>query len=175
MNFDRFVEARAGDDVEVFAEPEELEKFPDALAEYIEHGGRVPLLKLHGTIDKPDTLVATIGETNSGLNVQRQAAIQALVDRMSEAPLKPWWYVGYSMRDQDLLNIWTKPELSKMNERWVDPYLNPYVVNFVAKHRLQNWGLVQYSAKWTAANRLVSLTASDFLTELAEVIERGWT
>ena len=46
---------------------------------------------------------------------------------MSEAPLKPWWYVGYSMRDQDLLNISTKPELSKMNERWVDPYLNPYV------------------------------------------------
>lgn len=175
VNFDRFVEARAGDDVEVFAEPEELGTFPDALSRYIEKGGRVPLLKLHGTIDKPDTLVATIGETNSGLNIQRQAAIQALVDRMSEAPLKPWWYVGYSMRDQDLLNIWTKPELSTMNEHWVDPYLNPHVFNFVGKHRLQNWGLVQYSAKWTAANRLVSLTASDFLTELAEVIERGWS
>lgn len=174
VNFDRFVEARAGDDVQVFAELEDLENFPDALVNYVSNGGPVPLLKLHGTIDKPDTLVATIGETNSGLNVQRQAAIQALVDRVAEAPSRSWWYVGYSMRDQDLLNIWTKPELSKMNERWVDPYLNPHVEKFIAKHRRQNWGRETYSTNWTAANRLVSLTASDFLAELAEVVDRGW-
>lgn len=175
VNFDRFVEARAGDDVEVFAEPVDLERFPAALKEYVEKGGRVPVLKLHGTIDKPDTLVATIRETNSGLNEQRQAAIQALVDLVADAPSKQWWYVGYSMRDQDLLNIWTKPEMSKMNEHWVDPYLNPYVEKFTGKHRIQNWRKEAFSTTWTAANRHVSLTASDFLAELADVVDRDWT
>lgn len=174
VNFDRFVEARAGDDVEVFAELAELERFPDALEEYVENGGRVPVLKLHGTIDKPDTLVATIRETNSGLNEQRQAAIQALVALVARAESKQWWYIGYSMRDQDLLNIWTKPEMSKMNEHWVDPYLNPYVEKFIGKHRIQNWRKEAFSTTWTAANRHVSLTASDFLTELAEVVDRDW-
>ena len=173
VNFDRFVEARAGDDVEVFAELADLERFPAALKDYMENGGRIPVLKLHGTIDNPDTLVATIRETNSGLNEQRQAAIQALVDLVAAAPSKQWWYVGYSMRDQDLLNIWTKPEMSKMNEHWVDPYLNPYVEKFIGKHRIQNWRKETFSMTWTAANRHVSLTASDFLAELADVVDRG--
>jgi hypothetical protein len=170
VNFDRFVEARAGDDVEVFAELSDLERFPAALKEYVQQGGRVPILKLHGTINNPVTL-----ETNSGLNEQRQAAIQALLDLVAEAPLKQWWYVGYSMRDQDLLNIWSKPEMSQMNEHWVDPYLNPNVEKFIGKHRIQNWRKESFSITWTAANRHVSLTASDFLAELADVVDRDWT
>ena len=174
VNFDQFVEARAGGDVEVFAQLDDLEKFPTALEQYKKEGGRVPLLKLHGTIDDPDTLVATIRETNSGLNVQRQTAIQALVDAVSGADSKSWWYVGYSMRDQDLANIWKKPDFSKMNEHWVDPFLNPYVEQFITKHRRPNWIKESFSSSWTARERLVSLTASDFLSELADVVGKEW-
>lgn len=174
VNFDRFVEARAGDDVQVFAQLEDLEKFPAALAKYMKEGGKVPLLKLHGTIDDPDTLVATIRETNSGLNEERQTAIQALVSVVNEAPSKSWWYVGYSMRDKDLENIWKKPDFSKMNEHWVDPFLNPNVEAFINTHRRPNWGKKSFSSNWTARERLVSLTASDFLSELADVIDRDW-
>ena len=174
VNFDRFIEARADEDVRVFATPEELEEFPAALATYKASGGRVPLLKLHGTIEKPETLVATIRETNSGLNAHRQTAIQALVDAVKGEDSTSWWYVGYSMRDRDLENIWKSADFATMNEHWVDPYLNPYVAKFIQTHRLPNWSRVPFSDQWNATNRLVSLTANDFLTELANVTDRDW-
>jgi hypothetical protein len=174
VNFDQFIEARAGDDVEVFATPEELDAFPKALADYKDHGGRVPLLKLHGSIENPDTLVATIRETNSGLNLQRQAAIQSLVTSTVSEASTSWWYVGYSMRDRDLENIWKGADFQQMNERWVDPYLNPHVASFIQTHRRPNWTRQAFSSQWTARDRLVSLTAHDFLTELANVVDRDW-
>lgn len=175
VNFDQFIEARAGDDVEVFTTPDELETFPAALAAYKVSGGKVPLLKLHGSIENPDTLVATIRETNSGLNTQRQRAIQSLVSETVGEASTSWWYVGYSMRDRDLENIWKGADFHRMNEHWVDPYLNPYVARFIQTHRRPNWIREAFSSQWTARERLVSLTATDFLVELANVIDRDWT
>lgn len=175
VNFDQFIEARAGDDVAVFTTPEELEAFPGALADYKVNGGKVPLLKLHGSIEAPETLVATIRETTSGLNVQRQTAIQSLVSETASEESTSWWYVGYSMRDKDLENIWKGADFQRMNEHWVDPYLNPYVAGFIQTYRRPNWIREAFSSQWTARDRLVSLTANDFLTELANVIDREWT
>jgi hypothetical protein len=42
VNFDRFVEARAGDDVNVFTTTEELEGFQDVLSDYKKNGGKAP-------------------------------------------------------------------------------------------------------------------------------------
>lgn len=175
VNFDEFIEARAGDNVRVFTTLEELEEFPTYLSDYKVNGGKVPLLKLHGSIEKPDTLVATIRETNSGLNAQRQNAIQSLVTTTVLAASTSWWYVGYSMRDRDLENIWKGADFQSMNEHWVDPYLNPHVATFIQTHRRPNWSRKAFSSQWTARDRLVSLTASDFLMELANVIDRDWT
>lgn len=174
VNFDRFVEARAGDGVKAFTTTEELEAFPEALGDYKKNGGKVPLLKLHGSIENPDTLVATIRETNSGLNGHRQTAMQALVDAVKDEASTSWWYVGYSMRDRDLENIWKSANFQNMNEHWVDPYLNPYVSRFIQTHRRPSWIKQSFSSQWTARDRLVSLTARDFLTELANVTERDW-
>jgi hypothetical protein len=175
VNFDRFIEARAGANVRVYAETDELEAFPADLREYAANGGPVPLLKLHGTIDKPETLVATIRETSSGLSSSRQTAIQSLVDLVKAQRFTSWWYVGYSMRDRDLENIWKGADFPAINEHWVDPFLNPNVRAFIDTHRMPKWIAESYSSKRTADERLVSLTARDFLAELADVVDRDWT
>jgi hypothetical protein len=85
-----------------------------------------------------------------------------------------WWYVGYSMRDRDLENIWKSADFQKIDEHWVDPFLNPHVSGFIQTHRRPNWIKHSFSSQWSANDRLVSLTARDFLTELANVTDRDW-
>lgn len=174
VNFDRFIEARGGPNVRAYFTPEQLDRFPKDLAEYAANGGPIPLLKLHGSIEEPDTLVATIGETNAGLSASRQRAIQALVAAVNSQDVKHWWYLGYSMRDRDLENIWKGAEFAAFNEHWVTPFLDPNVDEFIKKHRMYQWSGRGYSRRYDAQERLVSLTSNDFLAELATIAETDW-
>lgn len=174
VNFDRFIEARAGADVKSYYTASQLEQFPDDLATYITEGGAVPLLKLHGDVDAPETLVATIGETNAGLNDPRQKAIQALVTAVNGQAIKPWWYLGYSMRDRDLESIWRGAEFPGFDEHWVAPFLDPNVEEFIKKGRVIRWQAIPALRQRTAQERLVTLTSNDFLEEFAQIADDKW-
>lgn len=175
VNFDRFVEARADDDVRPYVTPEELERFPSELEEYKDSGGPIPLLKLHGSIENAESLVASISETTSGLTLLRQTAIQALVTAIDRQETHPWWYVGYSMRDRDLETIWRGSEFPRFNERWVAPFLDPNVEAFIKQFRMSKWHGQNYATRRSAQERLVSLTAQEFLRELADLVDKHWS
>ena len=175
VNFDQLVEARGGDHVRTFVTEDELLEFRDYLMGYAREGGEVPLLKLHGSIDKPETLAATTSSTTPGLSTGRQAAIQALAALIATQHHRPWTYVGYSMRDLDLANVWAGAEFPEFNERWVAPFLDPSVERFIAERRMPRWAGKPHTNSRNPLERLISLTAEDYFQQLADVAdEASW-
>lgn len=174
VNFDQVIEARCeAGDVQAFATEEELKAFPAALDTYLENGGPVPLLKLHGDITKPETIVANISRTSAGLNEARSTAIRSVVVRMEESSVRPWWYVGYSMRDRDLDTVWKDPVFYKFHERWVSPFIDPNVMAFVQASRLQGWKDRQLNVD-DYTDRFITWTADDFFRQLYAAVGPKW-
>ncbi|MFL1999541.1 SIR2 family protein [Microbacterium sp. A1-JK] len=175
VNFDQVIEARCkSDDIQTFATEEELGRFPQALEEYLAVGGPVPLLKMHGDIGKPDTIVANISRTSAGLNDARFAAIQSLIAAMQRNQFRPWWYVGYSMRDRDLDPVWKDPTFYKFQERWVSPFADPNVVAFIRASRLQGWSDQQLPVN-DPGDRIITWTADDFFRQLHSTVGKKWS
>lgn len=174
VNFDRVIEARIGPGkLRSFVSEDDLKEFGDYLDDYSVSGGAVPLLKLHGDIDLPDTIVANIDETRAGLSSARDSALLQLMDRFEAQKLRPWWYVGYSMRDRDLETTWKSPRFSKFNEYWVAPFLDGFVDEFISGNRLLTWE--RAGRRYTPMNRLISLTAKDFFEVLESEVTSKWT
>jgi hypothetical protein len=172
VNFDQIIEARGGKNLRVFVTEADMLEFPSYLDSYLSSGGKVPLVKLHGDIDLPETLVANLQQTTAGLTVARDAALTSLVSFVDSQPTHPWFYVGYSMRDKDLEQAWAAPRMSTFNEQWVAPFLDPVVDSFIAAKRALSW---QRSGRaQSAMDRLISLTAEDFFKEFEEHVSRGW-
>ncbi|QHF25739.1 hypothetical protein GTU73_18230 [Rathayibacter sp. VKM Ac-2804] len=174
VNFDQVIEARCGPgDVRSFSTQHELEGFPAALQDYIQNGGPVPLLKMHGDIKKPETIVANISRTSAGLNEARFSAIRSVIDAMAGSQFRPWWYVGYSMRDRDLDTVWKDPIFYKFQERWVSPFADPNVLAFLRASRVQGWTDEQLVIK-DLNDRLITWTADDFFRQLQLKVGPGW-
>lgn len=174
VNFDQVIEARCDQgDIQSFATEEELALFPSALAAYVRDGGPVPLLKMHGDIGKPETIVANISRTSAGLNEARFGAIQSLVSALQANQFRPWWYVGYSMRDRDLDTVWKDPRFYKFQERWVSPFADRNVLAFIRASRLQGWS-DQQLAVGDPAERLITWTADDFFQQLYDMVGSRW-
>lgn len=160
VNFDKVVEARAPGLTHSFVTEAQLRRLGPYLRRYARQGGKVPLIKLHGDIALGDTLVANTDETAGGLSAARLDALSAL--RRTLGPVRPWWYVGYSMRDLDLNPVFSAPSFADgLAERWVSPFEDPAVGRFLEQSRLSRWSVQRLA--YTAANRQVSLTADDFL------------
>jgi hypothetical protein len=79
VNFDRVIEAKGGDAVRPFITEEDLEALPDYLDDYREHGGAVPLVKVHGDIWVPDSMVANLDQTQAGLSHGKAQALDRLI------------------------------------------------------------------------------------------------
>ncbi len=174
VNFDRTVETKAPEYVEPFITEDELTKFPRYVEHYRTHGGKVPLLKLHGDIGVADSIVANVAETAAGLSTARMRTLEWLIVQIQEQQTSPWWYVGYSMRDLDLATTWTNPSFaSKMSERWVAPFVDPSVRQFIETYRQARWGQ-EGNLSYTADERTITLIAEDFFTVLAEEIIPRW-
>lgn len=174
VNFDRVLEVRAGDAaLHPIVTEGDLGDFETYLPEYLENGGPIPLVKLHGDIDDPDTIVANLRETGAGLSHARDRALLALISALEEKPIRPWWYVGYSMRDRDLDTTWKSPRFHKFQEHWVAPFLDPSVERFIKENRQVPWE--RASRPQTAYDRLISLTASDFFDEFAGRVTSRWS
>lgn len=175
VNFDQVIEARCeSDDIKSFATEQELIDFPAYLDEYLKNGGAVPLLKIHGDITKPETIVANISRTSAGLTSARFQALQYLIESMHPNQFRPWWYVGYSMRDRDLDTIWKDPRFYGFQERWISPFADANVEAFIRASRIQGWNDQQLPTN-NLGDRLITWTADDFFEQLYATVGSRWT
>lgn len=165
VNFDTLVETVCGDAVRTLRTPEELESSPAEVAAYLaseaEPGStdrRIPLLKLHGSIDELESVVADVKTVATGLPAGVPQALSQL--RNEEDPL-PWVYVGHSMRDRDLVPLIEQRDFALgTHETWVAPAIPDSVKAFVADCRSAHWNDHGLSV------RHVTVTADRFFSEL---------
>jgi hypothetical protein len=165
VNFDELVEQDHGMKLDVIVDDDVFDAFADrGLNEYLAgypSPRKVPYLKLHGTISDLASCVASSRQTQLGLSVGKQAALQALLS--IDEPLR-WVYVGASMRDVDLKPVLDSAEFRRVaDERWVAPFPDDNVEEFAAgREQLPTWQSVDLFA------RQITETADAFMTELAQ-------
>jgi hypothetical protein len=162
INFDRLIEEGLGVQHTVIADPQSAEEYRDLVVERISGRTEVlPILKLHGTIEDPDTLVASIDKTEFGLAPQIGATLDAMVKAAGGS--LTWVWIGCSMRDADL-RIWLGNQhgVEQLNEWWVDPLPSQTLFDYAHHLRERHWATVDQTLK----DRLVTETADVFLQRL---------
>jgi SIR2-like domain len=162
VNFDRLIEDGLDVDHQVAATPQAFEDHTQVVVDKISGAtDKVPILKLHGTIENPDTVVATIDKTEFGLPPQIAATLDAMV-AAADGPLT-WVWIGCSMRDADL-RIWLGNQhgVDQLNEWWVDPLPSEALFEYARFVRERHWATVEHSLK----DRLITETADVFLQRL---------
>jgi hypothetical protein len=156
VNFDTMIES-AGT-AKAFASDEEFEQAPTYIDHYWREGGEVPVLKLHGTIDRPDSIIATVEAVARGLAPAKVAALRSLL--ASDKPTQ-WVYVGYSMRDGDVTDVLGLQEFQRsLDESWVSPFPIVTAEEFADARR-------DYANRRDFWARCITATADNFLEELA--------
>lgn len=174
VNFDQIIEVKAPGDIRPFVTAEDFASLPGYLDEYTDSGGRVPLIKAHGDIDVPDTIVADITTTSSGLARPVLEALTHVRERLLAQSVSPLWHVGYSMRDVDLEDFWSDPGFAeRATERWVSPMPDPAVERFIEQKRVPRWALAPDPQQ--AEESIVTLTATDFFALLENGAARRWS
>lgn len=161
VNFDTLVESHAEMPLQVFADDEEFESAAAYVTRYLAgEESAVPYLKVHGTIDRPESCVVSAEQTDTGVGNGKLAALRALPD--GENP-RLWIYVGSSMRDQDLLRVLGDEDFARgLDERWVVPYLTEDIRRF-GEGRDPFWAIARHR---TMDDRLITETADAFFAAL---------
>jgi|GEM_PF-886963 len=172
VNFDELAEHGQNDAVDIAVEDSEFAALVPILSGMKSGGkhpeGKIPLLKLHGTINSPETCVAADDQTKSGISPQKAQALMALVTDLSAEQRLPWVYVGASMRDIDLNRIFGANEFNDfVSERWVAPWPEASVQRFIDSQN-RWWKALGQSL----FDRTVTETADAFVSVLAEMWER---
>lgn len=167
INFDELIEHEHTDALDIAVDDDDFHRLAPIL-ERMRQGeahpdARIPLLKLHGTINRPDTCVVTDAQTRSGITPAKTEALMSLVRDVPALESVPWVYVGASMRDIDLDRIFGLREFNKIvSERWVMPWIDESVQRFVdGKNR--SWARHE-----SLLERTVTETADSFMQTLAE-------
>ena len=169
VNFDQLVEEDLGVDCSVYYRPEHYRERLDGLVSYV--GGDasqpVPILKLHGSIKDPQSLIATIDTTSAGLHEDVLDALNHVLEAAGR-PLS-WVWIGCSMRDRDV-NLWLGGlGANALDEWWVDPLPGKALDNFFAIHRAPRWN----AKGWKLSDRLIIDSADGFLRALADRVTTG--
>ncbi len=166
VNFDQVLEHDAGDLVRPFITKSEFGKLGGYLKKYAKDGGPVPYIKLHGDVGNVDSIVATIDETEAGLAPERVQAIRTLRRFRPKAPdIHAWIYVGYSMRDVDLNEVFGSSEFATdLVEYWVNPLSDPAISDFIKARRETTWS--RKYAQYTVDERTITRPAKSFLGQL---------
>ncbi|HEX5759582.1 MAG TPA: SIR2 family protein [Thermoanaerobaculia bacterium] len=161
VNFDRLVEQLCRVPTRVFFSDAHFE----TAAEYVRQYGAgtetaIPVLKLHGSIEEPDTCVVSDEQMQQGVGQGKLNSLRAV---LQEPPL--WIYVGASMRDRDLRYFYRSEEFAKgVEELWVSPYLDVSVAD-VARDRAALWEKPERA--WIS-DHLVTETADAFFQDLRD-------
>jgi hypothetical protein len=168
VNLDELIEDGLDDQFEVFAAEADFVNCADYVGNYLAEGGRVPLLKLHGTVGDADSVVVSVDRVARGLTEHQIASLEALCG--DDHHRRTWIYVGSSMRDRDLIQLFGLARYANgLDEWWVTPFRIPTVDQFINEHRTQLWK--QAGRRATPVERTITETADVFLDEF----EQLWT
>jgi hypothetical protein len=168
VNFDELPELDNGDHLDVAVEESEFTQMVPVL-EGMKVGaqhpdGKIPLLKLHGTISRPETCVVTDEQTRSGISPAKAQALRSLVSDLTDDSRVQWVYVGASMRDIDLNRTFGENDFNeRASEWWVVPWVEPSIQAFV--DQTQRWWR---GSGETLYDRTVTETADTFMSQLAD-------
>jgi hypothetical protein len=167
VNFDTLVEHGHEHLFRRFTTDDEFKSAKSYLEAYLRGGEhRVPLLKLHGSIEDRESCVASVEQTANGLpDVKAEPLMRSATAAPGEKV--PWVYVGASMRDLDLAEVFNRREFAVgVHEYWVAPYLPPTVRSFAETRRQHIWT----PGEDVHAHSVTEL-ADEFLSKLAA----AWT
>lgn len=157
--------------IRLFVTKEEIRDFPTYYAGYRLNGGVVPLLKLHGSLEQPESIRANVDVTMPGLTPESAAALRCLLGGADHPPF-PWIYVGCSMRDPDIMSLTNQAEFAiKTDERWVAPFPDTNVGLHIIEHREATWHRQEMPED--LRSRAITLTADAFLTLVAGLLIGG--
>lgn len=166
VNFDQLIEEDLGVENEVYFRPEHFREGLDDLVAYVggDDSKPLPILKLHGSIEDPESLIATIDTTSAGLDDDVRRALNAVL-AYSDGPLR-WVWVGCSMRDRDV-NLWLGGlGATELDEWWVDPLPGQSLDDFFVEQRIPRWNQKGLRPE----DRLIVDSADGFLRALADRI-----
>ncbi len=166
VNFDQLVEHHATVPTRVFASDDEFADAPAHVAAYLAGTTTdLPILKIHGSIERFDTCVITDDQTALGVGTNKLAALRAL---LNETDPTLWLFVGASMRDRDLARIFGDEDWARgVDERWVVPYAVDTIEAFAAT-RLPFW---KKTSREDLYSRLTTETSDAFLAALRSALE----
>jgi SIR2-like protein len=166
VNFDQLIEKDLGVNCSVFYRPEHYRERLDELVSYVRGDSSIPLpiLKLHGSIEDPDSLIATIDTTSAGLHDDVLNALNQVLEAAGK-PLR-WVWIGCSMRDRDM-NLWLGGlSANALDEWWVDPLPGKSLDDFFALQRAPKWSARGQELR----DRLIIDSADGFLRSLANQV-----
>lgn len=165
VNFDTIVQHGVGPHVRIFATDGQFSRCPAFLHDYFAGGDqRVPILKLHGTLQQRTSIVATVERVAEGLTGDKAASLEALVPSGDHRIAAV--YVGYSMRDRDVMGVLGLPRYANgWDETWVHPHDVASVNSFIETYRRQIWTSNQRAD--TVLERTITEPADRFLIELS--------
>lgn len=164
VNLDRQVEDGLGVAHQVISTPEAMNTHRQLVCDRLAgNTDTVPILKLHGSIEDPDNLIADIENTELGLPDEVSATLDAVLS-VDNDPLT-WVWIGCSMRDADLRSwLRRKNGATELREWWVDPLPSQSLANYERYVRAAQWATLDH----TLRNRLVTETADTFLPALLD-------
>jgi hypothetical protein len=160
VNFDLLVETHSTVPLQIFSSEVEFEGAANYIERYLSGSEtKIPFLKFHGSIDRPDTCVVSAEQTEMGVSDGKLKALRSLYGD----PPRLWIYVGMSMRDRDLLRAFNGADFARgTDEIWVSPYLVGTVEDY-ASQRTSFWAKRHFR---TLDERLISETADVFAAAL---------
>lgn len=161
VNFDQLIEVGMSADHVVLASPDEFETHRALVTDRLDGSAtQIPILKVHGSIERPETIVADIDSTSGGLPRKIADTLTAMTDSQEYLT---WVWVGCSMRDVDIAQwLRTLDGARQIKEFWVDP-LPPASVTRYAQQR-RRWDWAQHHS--TLRDRQITETSDVFFTEL---------
>ncbi|MFQ1000495.1 SIR2 family protein [Modestobacter sp. SSW1-42] len=160
VNFDRLIENGVENVTQVLRRPEEFAAARESVEAYVagDLDQPVPIFKLHGSIEEPDSMVASIDTTAAGLHDDVRSALNVVV----KDGHVPWVWIGCSMRDRDM-NAWLSGiGNDNLDEWWVDPFPGRSLDAFFSEHRQAAWD----QTSRTLQSRLIVDSSDNFLQRL---------
>jgi len=170
VNFDQLIEDELAVDHSVFFRPEHY-KDTDRINDLIAYADGdvtkpLPILKLHGSIEEPESLIATIDSTSAGLHDDVISALNRVL-AATDKPLR-WVWVGCSMRDRDVNRWLAGLGAGRLDEWWVDPMPGESLHQHYTAVREAQWKAVGLKLE----DRVIVDSADGFLQDLMKQVEQ---
>lgn len=138
VNFDRQVEDELETSHRVFSATADFEEAAELIDKRMRGETDIaPLLKLHGSIESPETLVANLDDTEMGLPDSVRTALEQIFSTARDLDQLPvrWLWVGCSMRDVDISRWMRGKDKEEIYDLWVDPLPGPTIEDFAREFR----------------------------------------